>query len=163
MQLWAPQLLLLGHHSSSSRSLWGRWDKRLHSYVTGLEPGTCQLGGSAKLGLWLGFLTPGPVSVHWATSQGRVGTAVEPFLEWLMSGCWRAAGFQCPSLPASETPLCCTLGSAWGTLLWDEDPRHVAPDPFVSRPELPILPRPWDILLLDSLKWNRLALCLLAA
>lgn len=82
-----------------------------------------------------------PVSVRWATSQGRVGTAVEPFLEWLMSGRWRAAGFQCPSLPASETPLRCTLGSAWGTLLWDEDPRRMVPDAFVSRPELPIPPQ----------------------
>ena len=34
--------------------------------------------------------------------------------DWLVSGHWRTARLQYPSLPASETLLCCTFGSAWG-------------------------------------------------
>lgn len=91
------------------------------------------------------------------TGQGQDSSGAVP-LEWLMSGHQRAAGFQYSSLPASFI-----FGSAWGTLLWDEDPLfHGARCLHVTSQAPHSSPRPWDILLLDSLKWNRLALCLLA-
>ena len=120
----------------------------------------CKAGTLARVShSWAGVCALSDITGQGQDSSG----AIPP--EWLVSGHWRAAGLQNPSLPALETPLCCTFGSACGTLLWDEEPDGVtwSQMPLCHVPSSPFLPRPWDILLLDSLKWNRLALCLLAA
>ena len=137
-QLWVSQLLLLGHHSSSCRSPWGRRDKRLHSYVTGLEPVTCQLGGSAKLALWLGFLENSWASVcALRTSQGRVRTAVGPF-PWNGS-CQGIRGLLDSSIPAFLPLLFLVLPG--GPFSGMKTPCPMEPDAFMSHPKLPIPPQ----------------------
>lgn len=61
--------------------------------------GTCDLPSCAapELGLWLGFLTLGPVSVHAERSHsaGPEDSHVAiPAPEWLLSGCEQAARCQ---------------------------------------------------------------------
>lgn len=57
-----------------------------------------------------------------------------------------------------------TVGSAWGTVLWDEEPLVTRSQASSSRAQdSPFLPRPFTTLLLGSLKWNQPAHCLLAA
>lgn len=163
VQLWAPQLLLLGHHSSSSRSLWGRRDKRLHSCVTGLEPGTCQLGGSAKLGLWLGFLTPGQCLCTGRRHRAGSGQQWSRSRNGLCQGVGGLLGSSAPAFLPQRLLSVVLLALPEGSFSGMKTPITWCQMPLCHVPSSPFLPRPWDILLLDSLKWNRLTLCLLAA
>ena len=63
--------------------------------------GTCDMPSwvAAKLGLWLGFLTPGPVSVYRVTLQCRVRTAMWPFL-FRNGFCQVIGGLQDSNTPA---------------------------------------------------------------
>lgn len=127
---------------------------------------TCPAGQPQGWDFGSGFSLLGPClsTLSEVTLQG-LWTALWPFLS--RNGfCQGVRGLLESSVWASlsQTLPGGTVGSAWGTVLWDEEPlviRSQASSPRAQ--DSPFLPRPCTTLLLGSLKWNQPARCLLAA